>query len=63
MYGVVNVRTGLSSTTKSSSTTQGERTVHTVSVGVSQKERKASQALGDEPTVPYRELILEFTLG
>ena len=62
MYGVVNVRTGLSSTTKSSSATQGERTVHTVSVCVSQKERKASQALGDEPTVLYRELILEFTL-
>ena len=57
MYGVVNVRTGLSSTTKSSSATQGERTVHTVSVGVSQKEFEASQALGDEPTVPYRELI------
>ena len=57
MYGVVNVRTGLSSTTKSSSATQGERTVHIASVGVTQKKRKASQALGDEPTVPYRELI------
>ena len=56
MYGVVNVRTGLSSTTKSSSATQGESTVQTVSVGVSQKECEASQALGDEPTVPYKEL-------
>ena len=43
MYGVVNVRTGLSSTTKSSSATQGERTVHTVSVGVSQKECEADR--------------------
>ena len=56
MYGVVNVRTGLSSTTKSSSATQGERRFHTASVGVAQKKRKASQALGDEPTVPYKEL-------
>ena len=47
MYGVVNVRTGLSSTTKSSSATQGERTIHAMFVGVSQKKRKASQALGE----------------
>ena len=46
----------MSSTTKSSSPTQGERTVHTAFVGVAQKKLKASQAIGDEPTVPYREL-------
>ena len=55
--GVVNVRTGVSSTTKSSTATQGERTVHTAFVGVAQKKRKVSQAFGEEPTVPYRELI------
>ena len=54
--GVVNTRTDVSSTTKSSSATQGERTVHTAFVGTTQKKRKASQALGDEPTVPYRKL-------
>ena len=50
--GNVNVRTGMSS-----STTQGENSVHTASVGVAQKKRKASQALGQEPKLPYRELI------
>ena len=49
----MNVRTDVSSTTKSSTPTHGERTVHTAFVGVAQKKRKVSQAFGDEPTVPY----------
>ena len=51
-----DIRTDVSSTTKSSTATQGERTVHTASVGVAQKKRKESQAFGDELTLPYREL-------
>ena len=54
----MNVRTGVSSDrTNRTTTTQGESTVHTVSIGISQKKRKASKAFGEEPTVPYRELI------
>ena len=64
--GVVNVRTGVGSTRKSSSATQVERTVRTAFVGVTQKKSKASQALGDEPTGPGRELkgsLLWISLG
>ena len=50
--GSVNVRIGMSS-----GTTQGETSVHTASIGVPQKKRKASQSLEQEPKLPYRELI------
>ena len=50
--GSVIVRTGMSN-----GTTQGERSVHTASVGVSQKKRKVSQSLEQEPKLHYRELI------
>jgi hypothetical protein len=50
--GSVSMRTGVSS-----GPTQGEDSVLHASVGIAGKKRKASKALGEEPKLPYRELI------
>ena len=42
----------------SSSTALGEREVLSSSKGESSRKRKASQAFGPEPKLPYKEIIL-----
>ena len=51
--GKLHVRTGVSC-----ATTQGESSVHLAATGVQNNIRKHNSLLGDEPKIPYRELIV-----